>query len=291
MYDFLYQNRSVILHVEGLRDLGQIFTTLQVNFPDLFQKIEGMRTISYREKTTLITFVKDGNHRDRSIYCEEFHKLCKDGQKVKFNTFEIGLKTTLPPEPDDIITLYPYPFEMEDFHFKQAIAKTYWGQLNRIQYGKLRNSNIKNGFVNLYIKDANMDIIPPRIKILGHWINVTKPHEAGLPMCNYCKARGHTTPYCPKIAEKKCTNCKEKGHDAQFCPHKQRYNLENPWNQQLPKQKTPQSTKKMEGLIPIQNRYAQLEQLDDPWPQMTTEEDNTNTPKTHFRNNRAKRKL
>ena len=93
---YLFQNRSVIVHVEGLSDLGQIFPLLQTEFPNYFKDVEGIRILSYRERTILITFLKDFTREKKSIYREHFHEMCKRGKKVLYNHCVITLTTTLP---------------------------------------------------------------------------------------------------------------------------------------------------------------------------------------------------
>ena len=107
----------------------------------------------------------------------------------------------------------------------------------------------------------------------GHWINITQPNEAHLPMCNYCKSRGHAIFACPRIAEKTCAICKQKGHDQLYCPNfesEEQYRqivhtIQNK-NQNIEKHENekPQNTvgtsQQKENIqpLPTENRFQQL---------------------------------
>jgi len=81
----------------------------------------------------------------------------------------------------------------------------------RITYGRNRNMpKIKNGYEYVHLKDTKFEYIEQRIKAFGHWIQATKPHEIHLPLCKYCKLRGHVIADCPKIAAQQCTICQKK---------------------------------------------------------------------------------
>ena len=77
----------------------------------------------------------------------------------------------------------------------------------------LRNSSnypkIKNGYVNLYIHDPDYLRIAGQVNIMGHWISVTTPHNRNLPMCRFCKTRGHEIGDCAKLWRKNQQRSKE----------------------------------------------------------------------------------
>ena len=217
---YLYEHCNLIVHVQAGKQfiVPWFYSLLKNELPNFVPIIEGLRLLSFREKNFLITFEKDSSKSNRTVYTETFHDLCKDGFQCSSDYSGTILKTTLPSHPYDVISLYPCPFEMDDDHFLQIVGSNHWGTLMKVTYGKLRNApQIKNGYVNIHLKDTYMDNIKSRIKAFGHWLTVTKPHEAHLPLCNYCKERGHSVRECPKIANKRCSTCNQTGHDPLHC--------------------------------------------------------------------------
>ena len=227
---YLYQNRSLVIHLQGWAEtnIGRLYYIFQTEFKEYEKHIEGLRLLSYREKTFLITFHNDHTQKKDTFHRDRFHELCSKGYHCITICGDVIITTTLPQQPNDIISLYPVPFEMNEDHFQQIVGNLYWGQLMHVTYGRNRNTpKIKNGFVNLHIKDTQFNMIDSQIKAFGHWIQVTKPNERHLPLCNYCKARGHAIGECPKIQAMECALCKQKGYSALHCNKSKESSNEN----------------------------------------------------------------
>ena len=45
---------------------------------------------------------------------------------------------------------------------------------------------------------------------MGHWISITTPYNRHLPMCRFCKIRGHEVEQCPKLEKRKEKEMKNK---------------------------------------------------------------------------------
>ena len=143
---YLYQHRSLIVHVQAGKQFNVpwFYSLLKNELPNFVPVIE---------KTFLNTFEKDASKSNRTAYTETFHDLCKDGFQCSSDYFGTILKTTLPSQPYDVISLYPCPFEMDDDHFLQIVGNNHWETLMKVTYGKLRNApQIKNGYVNIHLK-------------------------------------------------------------------------------------------------------------------------------------------
>ena len=108
-----------------------------------------------------------------------------------------------------MITLYPVPFEITETHLR-ILEKRRWGKREKINFGKLKHyQNIKNGYVNLFIKKAKYLAIQNQVNIMGYWLSVTTPYNRHLPMCRFCKIRGHDIETCPKLQKRQKQNEKE----------------------------------------------------------------------------------
>ena len=69
---------------------------------------------------------------------------------------------------DDLITIYPVPFEMKKKHIK-TLEQRGWGKIQKNFFGKLRHyPNIQNRYVNIYIKDLNYMAIKNQTNLMGH---------------------------------------------------------------------------------------------------------------------------
>ena len=55
---------------------------------------------------------------------------------------------------------------MDDDHFLHIVGKNHWGTLMKVTYGKLKNApEIKNGYVNIHLKDTYMGNIKPLVMV------------------------------------------------------------------------------------------------------------------------------
>ena len=134
------------------------------------------------------------------------HAICQHGLKREGG---ITITTTIPQQPAELITLFPVPFEMGERELK-TLERRGWGTIKKIHFGTLRNyQKIKNGYVNLYIHDPDYLRIAGQVNIMGHWISVTTPHNRHLPMCRFCKTRGHEIGDCAKLWRKNQQRSKE----------------------------------------------------------------------------------
>ena len=99
---------------------------------------------------------------------------------------------------------------MEERHIK-SLEERGFGKIQKITFSKLRHyPNIKNGYVNIYVKDPNYHLIKNQINLMGHWISITTPYNRHLPMCRFCKIRGHEVEQCPKLEKRKEKEMKNK---------------------------------------------------------------------------------
>ena len=97
---------------------------------------------------------------------------------------------------------------MMEQHLK-VLENKGWGKITKILFGKVRHyPQIKNGYVNMYIKEPNYMQIENKVNVFGHWMSVTTPYNRHLPMCSFCKVRGHEVEKCPRLEKnmKKKTN-------------------------------------------------------------------------------------
>ena len=197
---FLYQTRSLILQLSGKENpqIDDVIQAFEGKLDEFKEMIEGVRLTSYKESKFLVTFKLVSNPMMGETR-EIVHCICCNGFETKNG---IKIKTEYPSQPDDLITLYPVPFEMTDQHLK-ALESKGWGKITRIFFGKVRHyPQIKNGYVNIYIKEPNYMQIENKVNVFGHWMSVTTPYNRHLPMCRFCKVRGHEVENCPRLEKK-----------------------------------------------------------------------------------------
>ena len=132
-------------------------------------------------------FDKNSDLDPASGYSDVFHDTCEHGFEIKTPTGQIAkMYFELPQQLDEIVTLHPCPFEVEDGHFQQIVTKYTWGSLKKLTYGKIKNiSRTKNEYTNLHMHDLNYQNMKPQIEAFGHVIGATRHFEAHLPLCNY----------------------------------------------------------------------------------------------------------
>ena len=126
---FLYQNRSLIIQVSGMENpsIDYLIGRFQEKLKEYKNKIEGIRYYNYKESKFFVTFKVDEN-----IMLGETRKVvhisCMDGYTTPDG---ITLKTEIPQQPADLITLYPVPFEMEEKHIR-TLEQRGWGKIQKI---------------------------------------------------------------------------------------------------------------------------------------------------------------
>ena len=110
-------------------------------------------------------------------------------------------------EPDDVI------LHLVVLKWKMTILKTFFRKMDEEGFTKsltvtFKIQKLKNRYVNLFFASAILNEIPSPMKMYGRWIDITntKPDEAHLPMCIYCKSRGHAI----------FVLCKQKGNDQLY---------------------------------------------------------------------------
>ena len=267
---YLYQQRSVILQVLQWRyvSIPTLYDAIKQFLPTYADLIKGMRLLSYRESRFLIIFDKNSDSDVASVYRDVFHSTCENDFEIETPQKQHAkIYSQLPQQPDEIVTLYPCPFEMEDSHFKQIVSNNNWGTLKKITYGKIRNlGRIKNGCVNLHMIEPNYHNMDSQVKAFGHVIGVTKPYEAHLLLCNYCKTRGHSIQACPKIQKKKCIYCSQTGHDVKSCPnthHPGTTNQTYAWKTVSSRRKTSNENNNSKPSITTQNRFDDLKNVEE----------------------------
>ena len=129
---YLYQQRSVILQVLQWRNVSvpTLYHVTKQSLPTYADLIEGMRLLSYRESRFLITFDKNSDSDLASVYRDVFHSTCENGFDIETpQKQQAKIYSQLSQQPDEIVTLYPCSFEMEDGHFKQIVTNNNWGTL------------------------------------------------------------------------------------------------------------------------------------------------------------------
>ncbi|XP_002119413.3 uncharacterized protein zf(cchc)-6 [Ciona intestinalis] len=125
----------------------------------------------------------------------------------------------LPTPPLEVVTLHPVPCFVDERKIKNLVEKNKWGKVNNMSFGFHRNfKDIKNGWLNVYFENLNVNNLPKVAKICGKWATVTRPGESHLPLCRFCKERGHVQTRCPKKGF--CTYCKTEGHITKNCRSK-----------------------------------------------------------------------
>ena len=204
---FLYQTRTLVIQVLGIENpsIDHLVHGFQEQIEEYKAQIEGIRFYNYKEGKFLVTFKQVDNimlGKTRELV----HVVCSKGYTTPDG---LTLKSEIPQQPADMITLFPVPFEMEDSHIR-ILEKKGWGKIDRIQYGKLKHyPNIKNGYVNIFIKEPAYMRIENQVNLMGHWLSVTTPYNRHLPMCRFCKVRGHELEQCPKLEKRKEKEQKE----------------------------------------------------------------------------------
>ena len=194
---FLYLTRSLIIKINGIVDpsLDQVIHAFKEKLAEFQERIEGIRMYNFKEKKYLITF-KQADNPMMGEAKDIVHALCSDGYTTEDR---VTIQSEIPQQPSDMITLYLVPFEMTETHLS-TLEKRGWGKIEKINFGKLKHyQNIKNGYVNIFIKDPNYLAIQNQVNIMGHWLSVTTPYNRHLPMCQFCKIRGHGIETCPKL--------------------------------------------------------------------------------------------
>ena len=197
---FLVQERSLILQTEGIEEVNsEIIINLFYGSLEKFKtSIEGLRITNFKEKKYLITFAEIPKSMMTSVR-DPVHCICQDGLTRKNG---IILRSFIPESPAEMITLFPVPFEMREQHLKTLEQKG-WGEIKKIKFGTLRNfPSIKNGYVNVFVQNPNYNMIGGQVNILGHWVSVTTPYNRHLPMCRFCKTRGHEISECERLKRK-----------------------------------------------------------------------------------------
>ena len=165
---FLYQTRSLILQLSKKENLqiDDVIQAFEGKLDEFKEMIEGVRLTSYKESKFLVTFKIVSNPVMGEIR-EIVHCICCNGLETKNG---IRIKTEYPSQPDDLITLYPVPFEMTEQHLK-ALESKGWGKITRIFFGKVRHyPQIKNEYVDIYIKEPNYMQIENKVNVFGHWM-------------------------------------------------------------------------------------------------------------------------
>ncbi|XP_078495360.1 uncharacterized protein LOC144750193 [Ciona intestinalis] len=253
--------RSLILQLKG--NIEHISVSV---FMELFgtgkplellkNQVDGVITDSFKDMTFLITIKPKFAHNIQSIINHI------NNERVNFasdNGNEMYISAYLPTPPKEIVTLHPVPAYIEYSKIKTLLERNRWGKIVEMEFGFHRNfKDIKNGWLNVYFEKLNINNIPKVIKICGKYATVTRPGESHLPLCRFCKERGHVQTRCPKKGY--CTFCKCEGHILRNCRSRPTDTLQKtpqPWtiirktNHQIMPTPIPST--------PTQNRFEILE--------------------------------
>nr|XP_002119413.2 uncharacterized protein zf(cchc)-6 [Ciona intestinalis] len=193
--------RSVVIQLEGNVEHISVSTFMELFSPGgplepLVDDVEGVITESFKDVAFLVTLKEDSSHKIKKIV--EFFQ-----EKTEKFTSENGNIMTvtahLPTPPLEVVTLHPVPCFVEESKIKKLVEQNKWGIVNNMSFGFHRNfKDIKNGWLNLYFENLNVNNLPKVAKICGKWATVTRPGESHLPLCRFCKERGHVQTRCPK---------------------------------------------------------------------------------------------
>ena len=128
---FLYQTRSLIIIIHGIDDpsLDEIIYAFKEKLEEFRKRIEGFRVFNYREKKFLVMFKLSENSMMGEAK-DIVHATCSDGYTT---TNDITIKSYIPQQPADLITLYPVPFEMTETHLC-GLERRGWGKIEKITF-------------------------------------------------------------------------------------------------------------------------------------------------------------
>lgn len=97
--------------------------------------------------------------------------------------------------------------------------------VNSYEFGKVanmtrvyrKNTNIYNGYTNVWVEDFNKENLPKYLIIDGYTCHVKTAEDMYTKKCHRCKATSHFVKDCPIPAEPYCRKCRTKGHTETEC--------------------------------------------------------------------------
>lgn len=105
-----------------------------------------------------------------------------------------------PAKPLIKITLTPIPCEWGNEQIETITNEYNWGNINKIKYLTHKNfPTIRNGFVEIYFDEINLENIPDAFVLYNINVNIIKPEDKKkTPTCKQCDQEGHHSNQCPK---------------------------------------------------------------------------------------------
>ena len=254
--------RSVVIQLKGNVEHISVSTFMELfgrNGPleALVGDVDGVITESFKDVAFLLTLKHQSEGKIETIINhfknQEVHFTSQNGNRML-------VTARLPAPPQEIITLHPIPCYIDDAKIKALLEKNKWGKIASMDFGTHRNfKSIKNGWLNIYFDKININNIPKTAKICGKWVTITKPGESHLPLCRFCKERGHVQTKCPKKGF--CTYCKTDGHILRNCRSKPTGITSTPWKR-VEKRNSPAPPPIPSIQTLTNNRYSILQHQD-----------------------------
>ncbi|XP_078485333.1 uncharacterized protein LOC144744507 [Ciona intestinalis] len=225
--------RSVVIQLTGNVEHISVSTFMELfgeggPLEAVSNHVEGVITESFKDVAFLLTLKAESAHKIDQI----LHHF--SNSQVKFTSAagnEMIVTAHLPKPPLEVVTLHPVPCYIDARKITNLLEKYRWGKVNNMEFGYHRNfRHIKNGWLNISFEKLNINNLPKIIKICGKWATVTRPGESHLPLCRFCKERGHVQTRCPKKGY--CNFCKAEGHIIKNCRSKPTTtnSTNTPWN-------------------------------------------------------------
>ncbi|XP_078495485.1 uncharacterized protein LOC144750575 [Ciona intestinalis] len=240
--------RSVVIQLKGNVEHISVSTFMELFAPGgpleaVSNDVEGVITESFKDVAFLLTLKLESAHKvERIIH----HFNTAEVNFTSANGNNMVVTAHLPKPPLEVVTLHPVPCYVAAHKISNLLEKYKWGQVHSMEFGYHRNyQHIKNGWLNISFQKLNINNLPKVIKICGKWATVTRPGESHLPLCRFCKERGHVQTRCPKKGH--CNFCQTEGHITKNCRSKPVAigRREQPWVTIAPKPRsrpTPQDT-------------------------------------------------
>lgn len=185
-----------------------------------------------RKGVWVATFWNDDEGRNIR---DMIHNELKRNPKAKhFETITIEL----PRLPATHLILRGVPAETTKATVENTVNSYDFGKIVNMTRVYRRNTNIYNGYTNLWAEEFNKEKLPSYLIVDGYTCHIKTAEEAYAKKCYRCKSTNHLIGECPTPAEPYCKTCKAKGHDTAVCtepnvqkeapqPNRQDHNLRN----------------------------------------------------------------
>lgn len=212
------EKRTLYLQVKGnissTNDIIEAFLNSHVleSFKHL---LESLYCLNWAEKLFVSSFRNEES--SKSVTRDVVYYILKEGHCFKNLNDENFYIQALEPEPETKqISLFFVNPETTDTMIQDYIKENRWGEPYKIvrhTYSKYKN--IGNGFVSLFMKSYNKNVVPEKCFINGRKIFVKTPETQAKGKCYACNKYGHLAKDCTK--PKKCNICHQNDHEEKNC--------------------------------------------------------------------------